>query len=127
MAKRFITNWFKLFEYILASYLISTGIALLALLLSGGVETAHWLVKMVLGPLSVFGFSLLYYNGEHAGMEARRMIIVWFPMFVLLDFFVYILIGGFSLRWLFISSQPWSSVYLIFVFISPLFVSYMRD
>ncbi len=127
MAQRFISNWFKLIEHILASYLISTGLALIALLVSGGGETVHWIVKMVLAGILVFLFSLMYYNGNHSSMEARRMLIVWFPMFILLDIFVYIIIGGFSFKWLFVTHQPWSAVYLIFVFISPLFVSYMRD
>jgi len=127
MTQRFISNWFKLIEYILASYLISTGLALIALLLSAGGETVHWIVKMVLAGILVFLFSLMYYNGNHSSMEARRMLIVWFPMFILLDIFVYIIIGGFSFKWFFVTHQPWSAVYLIFVFISPLFVSYMRD
>lgn len=126
MAKKFITNWFALIECFLISYVLSAGISIIVLVMTGS-ELVHWVVKLLLAPVFVFLFTLRYYNGTHEKREARRLTLVWLPLFVLFDIITYIVIAGFSSKWFFLSSQPWVSIYFVFVFIAPLFVDFVRE
>ncbi len=126
MAKKFITNWWTLIECFFLSYVLSSMIAIIILLLTGS-ELAHWVVKLVISPVFSFLFTLKYYSMEHGKREARRITLIWTPLFVIFDIVSYVAIAGFSLSWYFWSFQPWMAIYVVFLFVAPLFVDQIRE
>lgn len=126
MAKKFITNWWTLLECFFLSYVLSSAIAIIVLLLTGS-EFAHWIVKLLISPVFVFLFTLKYYSKDHTKREARRITLIWTPLFIIFDLITYVVVAGYSVTWYFWQYQPWVAIYFMLLFIAPLFIDQIQN